>query len=176
MKTTPLVLLAVAVLTPASLFAVRVKDVPRAEVNFFEPTKFTDVKDSFGGDHERTTYLEQIREHIFQQVRHYVPEGHKLAVTITDIDMAGDFEPWRGFRWDDIRVVKDIYPPRIDLAFQLTDAQGNVVKEGKRSLRDLAFMMKLSGVSQNDAVRHEKALLDDWLRAEFPRIRKDNKS
>ncbi|MEN9631918.1 MAG: hypothetical protein RL077_322 [Verrucomicrobiota bacterium] len=143
-----------------------------AEVKFFEPEKFTDVRDSSMGDASRTSYLEQIRDHVLEQAKYYVPDGHTLAVTFNDIDMAGDFEPWHGPRWEDIRVVKDIYPPRIRLVFRLTDAAGNVVKAGERNLRDLAFMMKISMTFRDDATRHEKALLDDWLRSEFPRVRK----
>lgn len=155
-----------------ALAAAETKTIARAEVLFFEPQKFTDVKDSSMGDADRTTYLEQIRDHLLEQAKYHVPEGHKLSVTFTDIDMAGDFEPWRGPRWDDIRIVKDIYPPRMVLTFRLTDAQGNVVKEGKRELRDLAFMMKISMTFRDDPVRHEKALLDDWIRTELPRVRK----
>lgn len=147
------------------------KTIARAEVNFFEPRKFTDVKDSSMGDYERTTYLDQIRDHLLEQAKYFVPDGHTLSVTFTDIDMAGDFEPWRGPRFDDIRIVKDIYPPRLVLAFQLKDADGKVVKEGKRELRDLAFMMKITMAFRDDPVRHEKGLIDDWLRSEFPRVR-----
>lgn len=149
------------------------RTVARAEVVFFEPKKFTDVRDSSMGDYERTTYLDQIRDHLLEQAKYYVPDGHQLSVTFTDIDMAGDFEPWRGPRFDDIRIVKDIYPPRMVLAFRLTDADGQVVKEGKRDLRDLAFMMKISMTFRDDSVRHEKALIDDWLRTEFTRVRKN---
>jgi hypothetical protein len=147
------------------------KTIARAEVNFFEPRKFTDVKDSSMGDYERTTYLDQIRDHLLEQAKYFVPDGHTLTVTFTDIDMAGDFEPWRGPRFDDIRIVKDIYPPRLVLAFQLKDAEGKVVKEGKRELRDLAFLMKITMAFRDDPVRHEKGLIDDWLRSEFPRVR-----
>lgn len=174
MKTKSILLLALTVLSPAvALRAEEIRTIARAEVLFFEPEKFTDVRDSYMGDATRTTYLEQIRDHVLEQAKYYVPEGHRLSVTFTDIDMAGDFEPWHGPRWDDIRVVKDIYPPRILLTFRLTDAAGNVVKEGKRDLRDLAFMMKITMSFRDDPVRHEKALLDDWLRSEFPRVRKN---
>lgn len=145
----------------------------RAEVNFFEPEKFTDVK---GGhmdtDVHRTGFLEQLRDHVLTQAQRLVPPGLHLAVTFTDIDMAGDFEPWHGPRWDDVRIVKDIYPPRINLSFRVVDAEGNIVKEGRRELRDLAFLMKITLGSQQDPLRHEKALIDDWLRAEFPRVSK----
>ena len=173
MKTSKYLLITLLGGMPAlALGAAETRTIARADVMFFEPRKFTDVRDSYMGDHERTTYLESIRDHLLEQAKYYVPEGHHLSVTFNDIDMAGDFEPWRGPHWDDIRIVKDIYPPRIVLNFRLTDAQGNVVKEGKRELRDLAFMMKINMSFRDDPVRHEKALLDDWLRSEFPRVRK----
>jgi len=174
MKTTRYMLMALLGIAPVfgAGPAPSTRTIARAEVNFFEPQKFTDVRDSYMGDFTRTSYLDSIRNHVLEQAKYYVPEGHTLTVTFTDIDMAGDFEPWRGPRFDDIRIVKDIYPPRITLAFRLTDAEGNVVKEGKRDLRDLAFMMKITMAFRDDPVRHEKGLLDDWLRAEFPRVRK----
>jgi hypothetical protein len=57
------------------------------------------------------------------------------------------------------------------LTFQLRDGEGQVVKEGRRELRDLAFLMKITMAFRDDSVRHEKGLIDDWLRAEFPRVR-----
>lgn len=146
---------------------------PRMEVVFLEPEKFTDVRDSYmSSDADRSGYLDQIREYLVSQSLYYVPDGQKLFVTFTDIDMAGDFEPWHGPQWNDVRIVKDIYPPRIKLSFRLVDAEGNVLKQGARDLRDLAFMMKISIGDRNGSVHHEKALLEDWLRSEFPRVRK----
>ena len=89
-----------------------------------------------------------------------------LRVTVTDVDMAGDFEPWRGPRFDDVRIVKDIYPPRIELRFRLLDANGSVLREGERTLRDSAFLMR-DGAHETDSLRFEKRLLDQWLRKEF---------
>lgn len=140
----------------------------RVDVVFFEPKKFTDVRDHALGNYEGTSYLDQLRDYLVARARSFVPEGGTLEVTFTDVDMAGDFEPWRGFRWSEIRVVKEIYPARLQLAFRLTDATGEVVKQGKRDLRGLSLM---SAGFADDSLRHEKALLDDWLRSEFPRPR-----
>jgi hypothetical protein len=174
MKTSRIILLTLAGILPGLTIgaAPATQTIARAEVNFFEPEKFTDVRDSYMGDYERTSYLDSIRDHLLEQAKYYVPEGHTLRVTFNDIDMAGDFEPWRGPHFSDIRIVKDIYPPRISLVFRLADAEGNVVKEGRRELRDLSFMMKITMAFRDDPVRHEKALLDDWLRDEFQRVRK----
>lgn len=170
-------LLLVSLLGAAGAFAAPAqKPAPvdaRADVLFFEPEKFTDVKDEYMSDDvHRTTYLEQLRDHLISQTRYYVPVGARLQITITDVDMAGDFEPWRGPQFDRIRIIKDMYPPKITLAFRLVDAEGNVLKEGRRELRDTAFLMKLSMPNSSDTMRHEKELLNDWLRQDFPRLKK----
>jgi len=170
MKTTRLLLLsALAVVGVGAVRALDpVKGPSRVEVVFFEPEKFTDVKDSYmGSDKGRDSTLDMLKEYLTTRgVRGLLP-GQKLAITFSDIDLAGDFEPWRGGQWGDVRIVKDIYPPRLVLAFRLTDADGSIVKEGKRDLRDLAFLMKLTMGFRDDPLRHEKALLDDWLSADF---------
>ena len=88
----------------------------RAEVVFVAPENFTDVRDSYTGtDSGRDALLDQIRDYIKDEASRYLATDQKLFVTITDIDMAGDFEPWRGANWDNVRIVKDIYPPRVHL-------------------------------------------------------------
>ncbi|MDE2316203.1 MAG: DUF3016 domain-containing protein, partial [Xanthomonadaceae bacterium] len=90
--------------------------------------------------------------------------GERLAIVVTDIDRAGNFEPWRPYPMSEVRIIKDIYPPRIDLRFQLFDASGKVIREGTRKLRDLGFMSDSIATSSSDNLRYEKALLDRWLR------------
>jgi hypothetical protein len=142
----------------------------RVTVAFVAPEKFTDVRDSaLFDDSGRNTYLEQIRDHLLEQAPKYLAEGQSLEITFTDIDLAGDFELWRGPRFFDVRMIRDIYPPRLEFSFRLLDATGKVVKEARRSLLDLAFQLRSSVLSQHDTLRYEKAMLEDWLRDEFPR-------
>ncbi len=175
MKTTPILLLsALALVGGATARALDpAKGPSQVEVVFFEPEKFTDVKDSYmGTDKGRDSTLELIKEYLVTRgVRGLLP-GQKLAITFTDVDLAGDYEPWRSGQWADVRIVKDIYPPRLTLAFRLTDAEGKVVKEGKRDLRDIAFLMKMTMGFRDDPLRHEKALLDDWLSSEWRPVKK----
>jgi hypothetical protein len=141
---------------------------PRIEVKFFEPAHFTDVRDSYpdGTEKGRDATLAELRSFLVKRALRFVPLGQKLSITVTDIDLAGDFEPWRGPDFDHVRIVKDIYPPAIELTFQLKDADGNIVLSGKRSLRDMNFLGRLS-INDSDPLRHEKDLLDDWLNTEF---------
>ncbi len=143
----------------------------RVEVNFTEPEKFTDVKDSsFGTEKGRDATLEEFRDFISNRADKLLPKGDKLTVTFEDIDLAGEYEPWRGPRLDDVRIVKDIYPPRMKFTYKVTNASGAVVKEGEKSLSDLAFMMRLT-IDRQDPLRYEKDMLNEWMQADL-RVRK----
>ena len=135
----------------------------KVKVELDNPVKFTDVRDAYmPSDKGQVANAEILRDYIAKKSAEYVPDGYTLNVTVTNIDMAGDFEPWGRAGADDVRIVKDIYPPRIDLSFKLVDSAGNVVKEGARELRDLNFMMKIN-IRTTDSMRYEKALIDDWI-------------
>lgn len=56
----------------------------------------------------------------------------------------------------------------IDLRFRLAGADGVVVKEGERKLRDLVFLTT-TVLYRGDPLRYEKALIDNWLERELPR-------
>jgi len=140
----------------------------RVEVVFVQPEKFRDIGDRYaGGGSARDSHLRDLDRYIQSRAARLVPEGQRLVVSVTDIDMAGAFEPWRG-RSGDTRIVRDVYPPRIDLAFTLTGADGAVLKRGERKLRDPALLGR-PGLSPSDPLRYEKALLDDWLERELNR-------
>jgi hypothetical protein len=63
-------------------------------------------------------------------------------------------------------VVKDVYPPRVDLEFRLLRADGSVERAGRRELRDPGFLWG-SSPHADDWLRHETRLLDGWLQKEF---------
>ncbi len=150
-----------------------VKGLPKTEVVFFERQNFTDARDSYmGSDSGRDGNLDMIKEYLVKRATRYLAPGQKLTITITNVDLAGEFEPWRGPQFDDVRIVKDIYPPRIDLTFKVTDAEGKVLAEGKRVLRDPTFMMRLTMAFQDDPLRHEKAMLDDWMSEDLHGLKK----
>ena len=151
----------------------RASDTPKPatsiEVVFVEPEKFTDAKtEAYDSDRGRDQILAELKAHIERLAGRYVTEGQHLTVSITDIDLAGDFEPWQGPHFDNIRILKDIYSPSMKLEFTLTGADGKVVSEGKRSLRDAGYLMHLV-LPSSDGLRYDKELLGDWLRREFRR-------
>ncbi|HET7299889.1 MAG TPA: DUF3016 domain-containing protein [Oleiagrimonas sp.] len=152
-------------IAPLTAAAVKPAESP-VSVTFVNPEQFTENRlygrqDRFN----RIDYLAQIKAYLIKQGQAILKPGQRLHVSITDIRLAGAYEPWHGPQWSYVRIMRDIYSPRIDLDFQLTDQGGNVLHEGKRVLRDLGYLY--SGASTPAAtgasLYYDKALLRRWL-------------
>jgi hypothetical protein len=157
--------LVVAAMFLATCQALAQQAPDRVQVRYFQPENFTDAGRYRGGEASREHNLAALARHIERRAIRLLPKGRRLVVSVTNIDLAGGYEPWRR-NLGDIRIVRDVYPPRIDLSFQLTDAEGRVLKEGGRRLRDLAF--QVSGAAyRDDPLRYEKALIDAWTEREL---------
>jgi hypothetical protein len=140
---------------------------PRTEVIFDHPEKFTDVRDSYvPSDKGRDAILGTLRTYLVRRTESMIPEGDKLTITFTDIDLAGEYEPWRGAQYDDVRIVKSIYPPAFKFAYAVTDASGKVIREGSENIRDLNFQMRVT-IDSSDPLRYEKDILDEWARTKL---------
>ena len=100
-------------------------------------------------------------------VRLQLPAGERLQLTIVDIDRAGDYEPWRHPGQQDIRIIRDIYPPRMTVAFKRFDAGGALLAEGERRITDPAFLINAAPFNDTDPLRYEKRMIDSWLRREL---------
>jgi hypothetical protein len=145
------------------------KPVANVDVTFVSPEKFTDVKDTYmESERGRDGLLDELKTHLVTQGARYLAPNQRLEIKVTEVDLAGDFEPWRGINFQDVRIVKDIYPPRAKLKFRLVGADGKVISEGKRELSELGFMMS-SPSPTSDPLRYDKEMLSNWLRREFKR-------
>jgi hypothetical protein len=108
-----------------------------------------------------------LQKHIEQRAAGRLAPRERLAVEITDLDRAGSPEPWRS-GLGNVRVVRDVYPPRIALNFRLTAADGTALRQGERSLSE-PLPVAAAAAYGEDPLRYERALLDGWLEREFPR-------
>jgi hypothetical protein len=141
----------------------------RVSVTFIEPEKFTDARRA---ELEPTSsaILHDLERFLIDTAAPYVPANMKLNIRFTDIDLAGDFELFRGPQADHVRITRGLYPPRIALEFELVDSTETIVKSGKRNLTDIDYQLR-SVYPREDYLRYEKDILRDWLRAEFGGLR-----
>ncbi len=141
----------------------------RVSVTYANPEGFSEVRmygprDSFND----LNYLEPLKTHLIKRATKTLPPGDRLDVTITDIKLAGGYEPWHGPNLMHVRFMKDVYPPRIDLTFKLIGSNGQVLRQGQRKLRNLGYLQSgAARLTDTDPLRYDKALIDSWLRREF---------
>ena len=133
-------------------------------VTFENPDEFTDIDYDYRGNKRgQKVYLPQIEKYIVRTGQKYLEEGEVLRITFTDIDLAGMHEPWRAPPMDDVRIVKSIYPPRMSFSYELTDAEGTVIKSGEERLVDISFDFRMR-TSTWDELYYDKEMFRDWLR------------
>lgn len=134
-----------------------------ATVVFQNPENYTDVKDSMVGTEKgRDHYLSLLRKVVEEEAGRLLPAGQKLTMTFTDIDLAGDYLPSMPAAAD-VRVIKDIYVPRMKFSYAVTDATGAVVKEGEENLVDHSFLLPYH-IDRSDELVYDKSMLREWLR------------
>lgn len=150
-------------------------DAPRAlqadgpvSVKWEDPARFTEIRQSTNRfEAERGDWVQQLARYIQTTAAKPLQPGQTLEVTLVDIKRAGDYEPWHGPNGRDIRIMRDIYPPRITLRYTLKDAQGRIASEGDARLSDSGYLHNLGLKSESDPLRYEKRLIDDWVKREL---------
>lgn len=159
-------------LASCALYAADTKTAPRTEVIFDHPENFTDIKDhDMPTDKGEAAILANIHDFVVDLADRELPPGFTMKITFTDIDLAGDFEPQRGAQWDDVRIVKEIYPPAFKFTYSVMDPAGKVVKQGSENIRDLDFQTRIT-LDREDPLHYEKDILRDWLSSTVRNLKK----
>ncbi|MEJ1971633.1 MAG: DUF3016 domain-containing protein [Lacunisphaera sp.] len=151
--------------TAATSYTSKNQAPSNVSVTFQNPDKFTDARSSFGGGTD-DYYLDQLSAQFKKAAGRYLKDGQKLDLTVTDVDLAGDYVP-RGGGINDVRIVKDIYRPRIAVTYKLTGADGKVLKQGDGAATDQFFMNNISVIGRDEPLFYDKAVIDAWARSEF---------
>jgi len=131
-------------------------------VKFVKSESFSDIGRLTGRPEET---LKLIEEHLQAQAAKYVSASQDLLIEVTDINLAGEEEPSRG-RLDNLRVMRQVTIPTMDLSYKLSDA-GKLVKEGKAHVADMSYMDRFNRYAPGDSLRFEKRMLDAWFKDEF---------
>lgn len=156
-----------SMLTAVMLAGASYAAAPSVKVDWTNPADFSEARQTrcWGIDRSQT-WLTELARHVERRAARLLGDGERLTITFTDLRRAGDCEPGSAPHSDEIRIVRDIYPPRIELRYTLADADGARLREGEATLRDVAFLSR-SPLNASDPLRYEKNLLDRWLRKEF---------
>ena len=161
---TSLLSLAVVLMSMSSIQAAQV------EVKWTNPDKYTDIK---AGEGHRKKFTEQTFKTLdahFAKMAKMLPEQQELIIEVTNLDLAGDVN----YGMKRIRIIKDIFTPRMKFSYQLLDTDKTVVKSEDVSLNDMGFLMHNNLKYRNESLQYEKKMLDDWFRKTFSRSEKSS--
>lgn len=150
-------------------------DAPRAlpdagpvAVSWADPATFTELRRSLNRyDSERGSWLADLAKHMRKRAESQLPAGERLQLNIVDVDRAGEYEPWRRLDQQSVRIIRDIYPPRMTVQYKRFDANGQLVAEGERRITDPAFLTNATPFNDTDPLRYEKRMIDSWLGREL---------
>ncbi|HEX2226897.1 MAG TPA: DUF3016 domain-containing protein, partial [Candidatus Binatia bacterium] len=98
----------------------------RVSISFVGPEKFTDARRAELAP-TSAGIMRELEEFLIETGGRYLPETMKLNIRVTDVDLAGDFELFRGPQSHQVRITKGLYPPRIMLEFEIIDGAAAVV-------------------------------------------------
>jgi hypothetical protein len=130
-------------------------------VKYDDPSKFQDMPHN---DRDRTQVLKDLSEH-FAKLGRKLPPGQDLIITIKDIDLAGREEPSRR-RIDDIRILRGGADwPSMQIQYTL-EQNGQVIKSGDERVSNMMYLNRINRYD-NDNLKYEKQMLDDWFREKF---------
>ncbi|MCG9730258.1 DUF3016 domain-containing protein [Shewanella sp. Isolate13] len=133
------------------------------KVEWQDPNSFRDIRSS--GDIQsrfETRTFDQLTKNLNKEASKVLKPDQKLEMVVTDLDLAGDVRPTFGATTNDLRVVKDIYPPRITFSYKVIEGD-QVIIAGDEKLTDMNFMHSINKMN-NKPYRYENEMLTSWLK------------
>lgn len=141
-------------------------------INFKNPERFIDIR--IDGFDNPEYFGKEMTDFLQQAMKRHLPEGLALEITFTQVDLAGAFEPWRGPDFNNVRILKDIYAPRLEFSYALLDEQGNILKQGETRLIDINYLENVNPLrAGQDILYHEKKMMERWVRRHLTKLQNE---
>ena len=142
----------------------------RVEVSWADPALFIEPTCRLMPGGEDTSWVRNLAASTRASAERLLPAGERLDIRFLAIDRAGECEPVRA-AGGVIRVIRDIYPPRIAVHYRRTGVDGRVLDEADRRLGNSGFMPGYGRATDNDSLHYERQMIDAWLRT-LPGVRR----
>ena len=127
---------------------------------------FTNVDDYTDFPYSDIETLQRLlTEHMVKQAKK-LPPSVDLKIEVLDVDLAGDIKA--NFRTPtDIRVRNGRTDgPEMKVRFSISD-NGKLLQTAEETLKDADYMQKTNRYYNNDELRYEKQMIDDWMQKRF---------
>ncbi|WNC69110.1 DUF3016 domain-containing protein [Thalassotalea nanhaiensis] len=140
----------------------------QAEIDWVDPDKYTDIRP---GNESRSKMQKRVFKELgkhFSELAAKLPEGQTLKISVTNIDLAGDVRYMVGPNNDTIRIVEDLYFPKMKFDYQLINSDKSIISTAKADIKDMSFNTGVRSSMSSEAFQYEKNMIDDWFYKAFP--------
>ncbi|WP_394130246.1 DUF3016 domain-containing protein [Shewanella maritima] len=132
------------------------------KIEWQDPSSYRDIKTS----NERQSRFEvrlfdTLTKNLNKEAEKTLKPEQKLVMQVTNVDLAGDMRPTFGATAGDLRIIKDLYPPRMTFTYQVLE-NDQVVVAGSEKLVDMTFMNSVRR-SNPRPFEYESTMLKNWL-------------
>jgi DUF3016 family protein len=135
-----------------------------SSVEWKDVEKYRDLRTVSGSNKSfKDKFFKEIEEHL-AQLAQPLPESQTINFVITNVDLAGNIQ-LVGTR--EVRIVKEIFMPKISLSYELKDEQGQVIKSDTLDVKDPSFLKRTNTRVERETFGHEKAMLTRWFNQTF---------
>jgi hypothetical protein len=137
---------------------------PGVQVTFVQPERYADAAyaRASAGELERAEVQRDIEEHLQRLAERRLRPDEALQIEVLEVDLAGQFEPFRFAPGSDVRVFRDVSWPRLRLRYTLKHGDA-VADSGEEQLADMNYLASFNRYAKSDRLRYEKAMLDAWF-------------
>ena len=139
-------------------------EAAQVKINWQDPDKYTDIRPTNETKDAFRQRLFEALDEVFLDNAKALPENYLLEINVTNLDLAGDTNVLHPNNGHDIRLVKDIYWPRMSLQFSLKNDTGAVVSEGKANLSDMSFLFTHRIVTSHTGFEYEERMINNWFK------------
>lgn len=137
-----------------------------AKVTWQDPDKYSDIRP---GNESRDSFKERVFKEfdlMFSSMAKKLPDGYQMEITVTDLDLAGDVNGMYSRVGRDIRVIKELYWPRMSFSYILKNEKSEIVGSAKEDIKDMNFMSSFGNHPSGSSFDYEEKMLNDWFKAQ----------
>ena len=135
-----------------------------ATVTLIKPRDFTDL--DTGNFGIQSNFEQRVAKELAEVLADHFKETEiTIDIIFTNIDLAGETR----YNMREIRVLKDLYIPRMSFEYEIKDVAGNVMLADTVNIKDMGYLTKrLFGREANDLLGYDKRMLIEYFKKVLP--------
>ena len=135
-----------------------------ATVTLIKPSDFTDINTGTFGI--QSNFEQRVAKELAEALADHFKETEvTIDIIFTHIDLAGETR----FNMREIRVLKDLYIPRMSFEYEIKDVAGNIMLADTVEIKDMNYLSKrLFGRDANDLLGYDKRMLIAYFEKVLP--------